>query len=403
MNLNLKKTIRISSFVTMTFYLGVICAETAVIRIQKQVTVKAGFVKLKDVATIQENDEKLRSRLEEIVLTPTPPSGRKTRLRFDTIRLRLNALGFDMTEIEFQGNSSVTVYGFGKNNPNIRLTAGQIRLKNARQRKTVQLAEENVQREVGNYLRRIAPELGIVKLELDLKPGDVTKILKSEIPGWDISGGAPPWDRPQLFRIRFLDEYEIVQTINISVKVSPQPAIVVARYDIPRGQILTRKDLELTQVANVKEGIVRIEQVLGRETVKTLRREKPIRPNDIKKVPLVRRGDIVTVISQFGGIRAERNMIASDEGGMGDVIVVTTTDRKEKVFATISGLRTAAISAAKKKHYDSQVRPAGGLKIQYVPTSAISRSSRRKTVSRRTPKSRPPGILHPYGARRVRK
>src|SRR5262245_44662297 len=92
---------------------GVCCATTraALLELKETAAISTAVVRLGDVAAIRDADEAHVARLADVTLCPTPAPGKSRTIDFEAIRNRLASQGFDLSGLEFSGNSLITVSG----------------------------------------------------------------------------------------------------------------------------------------------------------------------------------------------------------------------------------------------------------------------------------------------------
>ncbi len=271
--------------------------------LKDSVEVSTAVVLLGQVAEIHDADEALAARLAAVMLFPAPAAGRSKTVDFEAVRSRLVSQGFSLTELEFSGSSLSTVNG-------VRTGDGSISPANAAANELSQKrADEMITSGVRQYLKERAPSLGNVRIELKLTPKQVSLLTANASARVEISGGSEPWTGHQTFRARFYDRPGHLVGLLVDCRVAPLPQVLVAATNLPKGHVVGSEDVSWKQQPPAKaEGtyLDREELVIGQETKRSLRSGEPIAKVDIRGVPLVRRGDIVTVIARSQAIVVHR-------------------------------------------------------------------------------------------------
>lgn len=318
-------------------------ARAAVLELKESATVATTIVCLGQVARIHDTDEKLVERLAAVTLFPAPPAGKTKVVEFETIRERLLSQGFALSNIEFSGSSQVRVSGGrpddGSNQD------GNSTLADIAQKR----AEELVAGAVRLYLREKAAELGNVQIVPKLTPSQVTFITAALSPRLDISGGGSPWTGEQTFRAGFFDKAGQRKEFQVICRVRPLPQVLVPTANLPKGHIVRPDDVAFKQQPATAADVAyvdREELVVGQETKRTLRAGEPISHVDIRGVPLVRRGDIVTVVARSRGLVVRTDAKALADGGLGQPIKLVSLDGRRELEARVSGYHEASVGPA---------------------------------------------------------
>ena len=312
----------------------------AMIVLKDSVEVSTAVVLLGQVAEIHDADENLTQRLAGVMLFPTPAAGRSKAVDFETIRSRLVSHGFNLTELEFSGSSLLTVSGARLGDSSIpAASAAAIELSQKR-------ADEMVSGAVRTYLKEKAASLGNLQVELKLTPKQVSLLTASASARVEISGGNEPWTGHQTFRAGFYDRPGHLVGLAIDCRVTPLPQVLVASANLPKGHVVGPDDVSWKQQSPAKAAetfLDREELVIGQETKRNLRAGEPIAAVDIRGVPLVRRGDIVTVIARSQGIVVRTDAKALSDGSLGQPVKLVSLDGRRELNARVSGYHEANV------------------------------------------------------------
>lgn len=343
-------------------FLGADIGDAAVIRIRGSAQVDSTMVTLEDVADISDPDPKTVERLKRLALAPAPAAGRELRLDFATIRSRLIALGVNAADIDFSGNSVVTV-SVGEGEP------GRLKRPQSSTSKERKQAETLIAQVVQLYLQARVPELGKVQPSVRIDPADVQRILAGAKSGFEIRGGGSPWEAPQQFTLRFLDARNVLHEVAVQCRLKLRPIILAVKYDVPAGYVIRQADLERRHADSRTNGVSNVQELVGKETRRPIRSGRPIRAADVRAIPLVRSGDVVTVYSRVGRITVRTHMRSQSGGGMGDSVLVVSPDRKRKLQATVVGYREVEVARSTRPLSNGRRTEDGGVQFRTAPQS----------------------------------
>lgn len=318
-------------------------ANAALVQFRSVVTVGSPVVRLMDVADIRDASGELAHRLEEVELCPAPAAGRSHRLDFETIRGRLAARGIPLSELEFSGTSVIQVNG-----PEITRLPGEIQqvggatVSEATQERTTRVVEQAI----AKFVRQQAPEAGTVQVALRLTPEQAAMLLASGGARLQVAGGRAPWVGVQDFVVRAMDQRGADRQLVIRCAVTPLPRVLVPRFAIPKGQIIKEEDLVWQQVEKLGDGegaLVNLPAVVGQETRRTLRPGKTITPHDIRGVPMIRSGELITVYSKVGSVIAQTAAKSGGDGGYGEMIPAVSVVGRERLIVRVAGYHQAFV------------------------------------------------------------
>lgn len=350
--------------------------QATVIRIKAQTEVSTAIVRLRDVADVSEADAPLIERLGALTLMPAPAAGRRTQIDFATIRSRLRAQGVDLANIRFTGRSSVLVttsapVATDKSNA---INASFTKRKETRIASwQISRAERNLKEAVTQYVKRRLPGIGGFTVETRVDPGNVPTILSAVGSGYAVTGGRAPWDAWQQLTIRFLDRKEVLHEVQVRSRVSINPYVVALRFTVPRGHLIKLNDLVWRQVSTAQTALTRMEDVVGRETKRSLRKDEAVKADDIRQVPLVRSNDIVTVYSRRGGITVKRHFKSRSDGVLGDTITVVSLGAgRQTMLARVTGYHEAEVFGSAKASGKAGI--SQNRNVTFLPTAPVARS-----------------------------
>ncbi|MBW3542025.1 MAG: flagellar basal body P-ring formation chaperone FlgA [Planctomycetes bacterium] len=310
-------------------------AQAASVRFKRTVAVASSIITLADVAEIADDDADARERLANVQLVPSPAAGETLSLRFDVIRARLQAHGVNLAQLDFSGPSVVDISRTSA--PATPDKAADIAQWKRRR------AEETAVAAVTAHVQQLEPRLGRVRVAVEIDTADIETLATSESRMWSARGAGPPWDAPQRITLRSAGDANGGREIMVTCRLTPLPYVVTAASALPRGRRLTRADIAWSQVESADDAFTALDDLLGRETTRTVRAGEPIRPDDVRNVPLVRVNDIVTVSSRRPGVLVRRQLKARADGGMGEQIPLVTFDGRQSIVARVTGFHEAEV------------------------------------------------------------
>lgn len=130
----------------------------------------------------------------------------------------------------------------------------------------------------------------------------------------------------------------VEKNLPLRLIVDAKTEMVVANRQLLAGTLLTEGDLSLQQreVAQAAGLHVRaIEDVVGMKLRSMVRSGAPIKSNQLEKVPVIRSGQLVTIVAENDGFRITVTGRAKSAGGVGDVIKVENLDSRKQFPARI--------------------------------------------------------------------
>ena len=350
------------------------------IKLRERVAPHGTLIRLGDVAEIAAVDQGRAQSLARLPLMPSPAAGTERFLRPREIQDMLVAQGVDAEGLRFTGAAQVALApsteteisqnslrsngkpsrplnrhalilaGYTEERPSTRLD--DVRANELRQRLTSIIA---------NYLNAKTGEIVNRRIECDVTPRDLAQ-LNGATSTPVCQGGSEPWTGRQRFTLTFSTSEGNVQ-LPVSAEVTPpaMPAVFAVR-PIARGGVITAADIELrttdsTPKNSGQKTVARsVDELIGKEARQAIQAGDLVFSDQVQSPVLIKRGELVTVTSQSGGIRVRTTARALHDGAHGELVQVESLGSKEKFDARVTGLREAAVFAMSRPAVPEQSR-----------------------------------------------
>jgi flagella basal body P-ring formation protein FlgA len=133
----------------------------------------------------------------------------------------------------------------------------------------------------------------------------------------------------------------VLRNIPVRIDVEALTDTVVTVRQLEHGTTITADDLtlqkrEITQNSHL--GVRSIDEVAGKKARTTLRANQPVRADQIERVPLIKSGQMVTIIAENGVFKISVTGKAHSSGAAGDIIrVQNLTSLKDIPAKVIDG------------------------------------------------------------------
>ena len=130
----------------------------------------------------------------------------------------------------------------------------------------------------------------------------------------------------------------------VNVRASGQIVVMaetpVTRTNLPADTILRPRDLRLARVraSGAKQDLPKsLEEVIGLQIRRPIGAGQYLRPADLVRPPLVRRGASVRIALETAGLSVSGSAVAMDSGAEGEVIRVQNTTSHALIYAKVVG------------------------------------------------------------------
>lgn len=142
-------------------------------------------------------------------------------------------------------------------------------------------------------------------------------------------------------------ESETPWSIFIPVKVEILATVYVTAKPLIKGERLLNNNVKrrTVDVSQLKNGYYQdLNKLRGRVLRHPMAADRPITPFDIITEKVVKRGDKVTIIANYGGIKVSMRGLALTEGALGDTINVRSLSSKRLLQAKIVNKQTVEVT-----------------------------------------------------------
>jgi flagella basal body P-ring formation protein FlgA len=345
------------------------------IKLRERVAPRGSVIRLGDVAEVVTADRQQARQLGALPLMPAPAPGTERYLRTREIQDMLSAQGVDVGTLRFAGAQQVVIspatgseaFGSvvqasaetpitGRATPmtqHAAILAGAP-VEQATPMPLTDARTGDIRTQItgiiGNYLNAKTGRVQPWKVECDLSDREFGKLdAASSTPV--CTGGSEPWTGRQRFLISFATADGQVQ-LSIFAEISPPPVpAIVAIRPVGRGEVVKAADVELRTVdANSKSVGQRaaadsIEKLIGMEARVAIQTGDIVFTDSVQAPIVVKRGDVITVTSQSGGIRVRTSGRAMQDAARGELVQVESLGAREKYDARVVGPREATVYA----------------------------------------------------------
>jgi flagella basal body P-ring formation protein FlgA len=138
----------------------------------------------------------------------------------------------------------------------------------------------------------------------------------------------------------------ILRNIPVRVEVEALADMVVATRQLDMGTIVAESDLvvqkrELSQGAHLLAR--KLEDVVGKKNRSTIRANQPLRIDQLEKVPLIKAGQLITIVAENESLKVSVAGKARSSGAEGDTIKVQNLSSLKEISAQVLNANTVQV------------------------------------------------------------
>ena len=315
----------------MALFVSISNAATEV-TLRERVVPKNSVVRLNDVAEIVSADRQQARTLAVVPLMPAPAPGTERFLRKREVVDMITASGVEIGDIRFSGPDQVAVAG----PPAVRLASAQEAVStdvstpanlhaailagtkvppaksaaaatpsyDPAEAESLQDQYENI---IGDYVASKTGQSEPRRIACNVSAHQLAQLAEATSPP-TCEGGDEPWTGRQKFMISFTTASGPIHVPVCADVAEPAMPVVVAIRPVARGDVITGADIDVRKLepsakAGQRTAIDSVEKVVGMEARQPLQPGDVVYNESVSPPLLVKRGDVVTAVSQSGGIR----------------------------------------------------------------------------------------------------
>lgn len=355
--------------VLAAFLAGCIHARAGNVRLWPTAVVVSDEARLSDLCELRGFEPETERRLTDLVVSKAPPAGGTRIIHLELIRSALSESGVNMSELTLRGaiqcalsrpQISAKVASPQVNNPSARHAeldrdSGELHSTKGNHGKGDQALAENASSSGSQTLRQSVVDHFNAELTRFGGHAEVTFDQTSESI-LDLS--SPPYSfhvrsrRGALLGLVPLDvevvaDNQTVQAVPLVVRVVMVRPTLVARRTIGQDATISENDIALASMTFGRLDHIGLDdpaQAMGQRAKRLITAGTIVEQEMLESVPLVKRGELVTLASVVGGIRVVTTAKAAEDGLLGEVVKVRALNRKGQEFdAVVTGPAEATI------------------------------------------------------------
>jgi len=207
---------------------------------------------------------------------------------------------------------------------------------------------DSIRTEVINALYTAAGQNG---LDIEVSVPYVSHIYLKSVDKPVMSVKVPSGDlykRSVLVKVEFIGAGgEVIRRMNVVAHVKTYATVAVAAVDVERGKALSLGDVVMkrTHITGISTYFVSPADVEGMRAKRKLKKGDVITKTSIEFIPLINRGDKVTVKACIGNITIKSVGQAREDGGLNETIRVYNKDTKKTIYGIVIDPRTVLIGS----------------------------------------------------------
>ena len=295
---------------------------STVVRVPDSVLVSKPFITLGEIADIRGEDQQILELLKAVKLGKAPKPGAMKEIRGDSIETKILQSGVEAETVTLYLPEKVAVKTEG-----IEISPQEIE----------GLVKKFILQKVPWDSKNVAITVSPVEA-LTLPQGAVTYELSSRRKE-DFLGSAN-------IALVFLVDGQVIKKIQVHVTIDVIQEVLVSNRSLNRHDVISQEDvrLEKMNLAELQADVITDPgEVIGKRTKRNLDVNTPLRLAFLEIPPLVKRGDMVTIVAETDVLKITTKGVVTESGCKGDVVRVVNVNSRKELFAKVRDARTVEV------------------------------------------------------------
>jgi len=310
--------------IAVTIVSGLVCAdEMTMITMADHCEVNADTILLGDLAQITGSDEALNAQVRTIAVGAAPQPGKSRSINRDYVIIRLKQSGVSLTAIAFQG-PEVTIVSRG----------------------SVEITAEKLERVVREFIVQNMPWDQKKVHIADVRITDPVRLPQGHIGYTVLPPEGGKYQGTVLIPITFTVNGASVKKVWAHATIEVLTDVVVCTRPLGRYEIITEDKIRIEQkdLASIpSNALAAAQDVVGKRTRRVLSANAVLTADQVELPPLMKRGDLVTIIADSGCLRISARGEALERGRRGELIKIRNLSSQKEIFGRVIDGDTVAV------------------------------------------------------------
>jgi len=275
------------------------------------------------IAKIEGNDPDLLKRLSGVVIGRSPLPGRRRAIGAGVVKRRLRQNRIDPDQLVLIIPARVLV-----------------------ERSFIEISQDKIKFLVSDYISK-----NLINNLSDATIKDIQVSENLKLPGGRVTYTVkPPRNNDMAGKIPFTVNFDVngkfYKRVRATATIEIFTNVVVTKKPLGRHKPITEDDIVLQKMDLAKlpsDVIIDPEVILGQRTRRAIGSHTVLRSNLVEFPPLLKRGDVVVMIAEIGGIKITALGQVKKKGRLGERIPVMNFDSKKVLYARVLDSNTVMV------------------------------------------------------------
>jgi len=185
-----------------------------------------------------------------------------------------------------------------------------------------------------------------LEIQVNYRGGDLS-LPKGQL-AWDFNlPGRKKRIGQVLFQLTLKQDGRILRQMRLQAQVQVTYNMFKTNHSLKRGHVLEMNDVEITQVQSrkmLRNMVTDWDQLTGYQLTRNVEEGETLSTYMLKKVPLVKRGDRITLIAKRGSLKVTAPGVVRENGFKDQMVKVENIQSHKVVYGTVLDSRTIMVN-----------------------------------------------------------
>ncbi len=293
-----------------------------VVKVPERAKVNSKLISLGEIADIKGEDSQLVEALKSIILGRAPQPGEMREISTHYIGMKIRQNNIDPTTLTLVLPEKIEVL-----------------------RESIEISPKEIEKIIKQFIHKKMP-WDSKQVTIKISPAKGIVLAAGEITYEVVPRKREDYLGVTNLSVIFMVNGRVEKKLWVNAHIDVSKEIVVSNHLLRRHYTITEGDIRLEKMnlAELSANVVTDPlEVIGKRTKRVIDPNLPIKLNILEVPPLVRRGDLVTIVAESDTLKITTQGIVSENGCKGEMVRVINTNSRKDFYARVVDSRTVAI------------------------------------------------------------
>ena len=293
-----------------------------VVKVPECAKVSSKLIRLYEIAGIEGDDSQRVEALKSVVLGKAPLPGEEREISVHYIEMKIRQNGIDPAILTLDIPETIKVL-----------------------REAIEVSPKEIEKIVKQFIHKKMP-WNSDEVAIKISPAKGVVLAAGKITYEVVPQKREDYLGVTNLSVVFMVNGRVERKLWVNAHIDVSKEVVVSNHLLRRHYTITEGDIRLEKMnlAELSANVVTDPlEAIGKRTKRAIDPNLPLKLNFLEVPPLVRRGDLVTIVAESETLKITTQGIVSENGCKGEMVRVINTNSRKDVYARVVDSRTVAV------------------------------------------------------------